>query len=318
MPELFLDVDAALTEVPVNSMPLIDDTDFKSIEASQAYNAAGMALKWNFVTSGGVFTQTAVTPTTAGDYDWVNQTNGMYSIEIPASGGASINNDTEGYGWFTGFITGVLPWRGPIIGFRASGLNDLLLDSAYSATRGLVGTALPAAAADAAGGVPISDAGGLDLDNILAKVLHNHYLGPLGYGVHINSTASNTNTVVGVDGTHGNPVSSLAAAKTLATSIGVTVYYVSGDSDFTVDATYVDWTWYGFGELTHNTINLGSQDVGGNVFYNLALEGTQGGSTRIQATQCALKDPGDRKSTRLNSSHQIISYAVFCLKKKKN
>src|SRR5258708_27587151 len=28
-------------------------------------------------------------------------------------------------------------------------------------------------------------------------------------------------------------------------------------------------------------------------------------------------EPLDRKSTRLNSSHQIISYAVFCLKKKK-
>src|SRR5258708_31307310 len=28
-------------------------------------------------------------------------------------------------------------------------------------------------------------------------------------------------------------------------------------------------------------------------------------------------DDEDRKSTRLNSSHQIISYAVFCLKKKK-
>src|SRR5436853_7900446 len=27
--------------------------------------------------------------------------------------------------------------------------------------------------------------------------------------------------------------------------------------------------------------------------------------------------PGDRKSTRLNSSHLGISYAVFCLKKKK-
>src|SRR2546426_9183871 len=27
---------------------------------------------------------------------------------------------------------------------------------------------------------------------------------------------------------------------------------------------------------------------------------------------------GDRKSTRLNSSHLVISYAVFCLKKKKN
>src|SRR5258708_32971423 len=44
----------------------------------------------------------------------------------------------------------------------------------------------------------------------------------------------------------------------------------------------------------------------------------------IEDIQAALKnglvpvvvDP-DRKSTRLNSSHQIISYAVFCLKKKK-
>src|SRR3712207_7554951 len=31
-----------------------------------------------------------------------------------------------------------------------------------------------------------------------------------------------------------------------------------------------------------------------------------------------LRRRGDRKSTRLNSSHANISYAVFCLKKKKN
>src|SRR5690625_7054297 len=30
----------------------------------------------------------------------------------------------------------------------------------------------------------------------------------------------------------------------------------------------------------------------------------------------AFKNKGDRKSTRLNSSHVAISYAVFCLKKK--
>src|SRR5256885_10058009 len=30
------------------------------------------------------------------------------------------------------------------------------------------------------------------------------------------------------------------------------------------------------------------------------------------------RDRGDRKSTRLNSSHLVISYAVFCLKKKKH
>src|SRR5256885_17228365 len=35
-------------------------------------------------------------------------------------------------------------------------------------------------------------------------------------------------------------------------------------------------------------------------------------------TRSELRDPeGDRKSTRLNSSHLVISYAVFCLKKKK-
>jgi hypothetical protein len=38
-----------------------------------------------------------------------------------------------------------------------------------SATRGMAGTALPDAAADAAGGLPISDAGGLDLDTKLAN-----------------------------------------------------------------------------------------------------------------------------------------------------
>src|SRR5438552_18653653 len=34
------------------------------------------------------------------------------------------------------------------------------------------------------------------------------------------------------------------------------------------------------------------------------------------AAQIAARARTDRKSTRLNSSHQIISYAVFCLKKK--
>lgn len=164
MADIWMDVDTALAEVPVNILPLIDDTDFKTREVAIVYNQAGMDLVWNFVTTAGATTQTAVTPTTGGDYDWAHQGDGMYSIEIPASGGASINNTEEGFGWFTGFATGVLPWRGPIIGFRASGLNDLLIDSAYSATRGLAGTALPAAAADAAGGLPISDGGGLDLD----------------------------------------------------------------------------------------------------------------------------------------------------------
>src|SRR5256885_6275737 len=43
------------------------------------------------------------------------------------------------------------------------------------------------------------------------------------------------------------------------------------------------------------------------------------GSVRFgQAELTRLPRHGDRKSTRLNSSHLVISYAVFCLKKKKN
>src|SRR5258708_9507603 len=49
--------------------------------------------------------------------------------------------------------------------------------------------------------------------------------------------------------------------------------------------------------------------------------GPRGGRRRARApssTRTTSWTARDRKSTRLNSSHQIISYAVFCLKKKKN
>src|SRR2546430_9217476 len=39
---------------------------------------------------------------------------------------------------------------------------------------------------------------------------------------------------------------------------------------------------------------------------------------RKDVLQCEDVDEEDRKSTRLNSSHSQISYAVFCLKKKYN
>src|SRR5438105_14442158 len=38
----------------------------------------------------------------------------------------------------------------------------------------------------------------------------------------------------------------------------------------------------------------------------------------LHPTVITLSDLVDRKSTRLNSSHEWISYAVFCLKKKNN
>src|SRR3712207_7945351 len=38
---------------------------------------------------------------------------------------------------------------------------------------------------------------------------------------------------------------------------------------------------------------------------------------RVASSRSSFSCSGDRKSTRLNSSHANISYAVFCLKKKK-
>jgi hypothetical protein len=128
---IYIDVDTAVT-VPINIMPLMDDTDFITRETAIAYNQAGMDLVWNFITSAGVITQTAVTPTTAGVYDWTHIGDGMYKIEIPASGGGSINNDAEGVGYFTGICTGVLAWRGPDIVLRAAALNDALIDGGDS------------------------------------------------------------------------------------------------------------------------------------------------------------------------------------------
>src|SRR3712207_7436160 len=65
-----------------------------------------------------------------------------------------------------------------------------------------------------------------------------------------------------------------------------------------------------------------ARGVGGRV--DLAGDDRRRTSVVLHALHLALEDPhraaqraGDRKSTRLNSSHANISYAVFCLKKKK-
>lgn len=165
MPDLWFDVDTALSEVPVNLLPIVVAAG-DTIDDGLTYNEAGLDLNWNFVTTAGAFTQTNVTPTdTAGVHDWVNQGNGMYTIEIPATGG-TIDNDTEGAGWFTGFATAVLPWRGPVCGFRDSDLNNELINSAYTSTRGLGGTYLDASVA----GIPTTAMRGTD-DAALASVL---------------------------------------------------------------------------------------------------------------------------------------------------
>lgn len=65
----------------------------------------------------------------------------------------------------------------------------------YSATRGLAGTALPDAAADAAGGLPISDAGGLDLDTYIKRI-------DAAISTRSSHAASDVKTAVEAAGSH--------------------------------------------------------------------------------------------------------------------
>src|SRR5438034_1803887 len=65
-------------------------------------------------------------------------------------------------------------------------------------------------------------------------------------------------------------------------------------------AVYSDLTWTAFvGKEVPDTY----RDV-----FNIVARGRDAAIAKVR---------GDRKSTRLNSSHTVISYAVFCLKKKK-
>src|SRR5256885_12035271 len=55
----------------------------------------------------------------------------------------------------------------------------------------------------------------------------------------------------------------------------------------------------------------------GNKVHERTVAPRRRGPDKVQPGNRRLEGGTDRKSTRLNSSHLVISYAVFCLKKKK-
>lgn len=221
-------VDTAVV-LPVNCLPLTDDTDFKSRETAVAYNAAGMDLVWNFVTTAGVTTQTAVTPTTGGVYDWAHLGDGIYTIEIPASGGASINNNAEGFGWFTGLATGVLSWASPIYEFIPAAIANALVngtDRLDANVTHAAGTAWGSGAVTAA--ALAADAANEIADAILLRSVSNtegsageHTLTTVILATLESSRSGTTWTIKRTDGTttHATKTLTLNAAADLVTGV---------------------------------------------------------------------------------------------------
>jgi len=169
----------ANTAVDVLIGPFLDSTDGNTTEDALTLNQADVKLSKN----GQTLAQKSDVTACAFDDD------GYYNCELD-----STDVNTEGSLVLIVHKTGALAVRheynimseaawDSVYGAKDTGYMDVNikavsedttaadnLESAcdnYSATRGLSGTALPAVAADGAGGLPISDAGGLALDTIL-------------------------------------------------------------------------------------------------------------------------------------------------------
>src|SRR5438034_5179470 len=78
---------------------------------------------------------------------------------------------------------------------------------------------------------------------------------------------------------------------------------------------------YGDHRDLHSFPTRRSSDLAGHLRRSRPLAAARSrGRVRAAPARAPLRRPrvvADRKSTRLNSSHTVISYAVFCLKKKK-
>ena len=102
------------------------------------------------------------------------------------------------------------------------------------------------------------------------------YIGPRGLGIYIDSSAANTNTVLGTDGTVKNPVSTLVAARTLSDALGSKRYYFLKSSTFLddindLDISNINYEFIGIG--WGNAMAFGGQRVDFSYFENMTLSG---------------------------------------------
>jgi len=182
---------------------------------------------------------------------------------------------------------GTKAWLDTVLIIETYGNASAMYKADFDDTVRLGLTALPNAAADAAGGLPISDAGGLDLDALNTNVSRLGYSDGLWYD-NANGTAGST------FGTHGKmlaPTTEEASIVTLQSSSGLDNVYCVPGSAYVLASTYVGKTFIGLGAGC--TMALGGQVISGLTFVGFEISGvgTGTGATFVNCTFAAATIP---------------------------
>lgn len=288
---IWMDVDIALAEVPVNVVPLVSDSDFKTVDEGILYNESGMLLFWHFTKTDGTTSVTAVTPTTSGLHDWGHQDHGIYTIEIPTASG-DVNNTEEGFGYFTGICDNVLPWRGPTIGLRAASLNNALIDA-----DGITGELAKL------GTIPALDGAGQTIGAAIAKLADDNGGATFdatsdslaAIASTIGQTAPTSHACSGVTKTTGTSSDTHSDAHTLDAS-----YFTMANAGAAVDVRF-DFN-IGADRLPGEVIVVGrfQKDGGDPRMHFYAWNYVSSAFDQISNTDTAFKDSGGDK-TKTNS-----------------
>ena len=119
------------------------------------------------------------------------------------------------------------------------------------------------------------------------QIFTSFSLGSEGYdngAIWINTNITNTNTVVNIDGTARNPVSTMAAANTLAASTNLDHFEIAPGSTITFAAPQENQTFNG--EIW--TLALGSQSISGSHIIGADVSGICTGATEPRFFHCHL------------------------------
>lgn len=131
---------------------------------------------------------------------------------------------------------------------------------------------------------PVSSTSNVILEPVIIYTVLKSKAGYAEGAVWVDSTASNTNTVSHVDGTPDNPVSTIAAARTIADALRIRTFRLVPDCNITLAQAFNGYMFEGYGAV----VDLGDQSINGSVFLYVKINGDDDGSNpaRVRYVGC--------------------------------